>query len=193
MKVLNVGGNNKSIPIPQYFNGWEHHLLDIDAGCMPDICCDAMLLKNKEEYNGIYDAVYCSHNLEHYYKHKVPEVLNGFYNVLNDNGFCYIAVPNIMNVLRILIAYNMDLTDTIYEIDAGSISTHDVMFGWGKQVEESGFEYFAHKCAFTPKMLGNVCIKAGFPFTYLSEKNLELKAFAFKQKPDEEKLKKIMN
>ena len=29
-KVLNVGGNNKSIEIPECFKGWCHELLDID-------------------------------------------------------------------------------------------------------------------------------------------------------------------
>ena len=39
--VLNVGGGSKSTPIPDYFAGWQHDLLDIDARGAPDIVCDA--------------------------------------------------------------------------------------------------------------------------------------------------------
>jgi hypothetical protein len=30
MRVLNVGGNSKLIPIPSHYAGWEHLLPDID-------------------------------------------------------------------------------------------------------------------------------------------------------------------
>ena len=35
-KVLNVGGNNKEIRIPQYYAGFEHLLLDIDLPFVDD-------------------------------------------------------------------------------------------------------------------------------------------------------------
>lgn len=60
-KVLNVGGGSKSIPIPDYFAGWRHDLLDIDDRGCPDLVCDAralLMLPGRQ-----YEAVYCSHNL----------------------------------------------------------------------------------------------------------------------------------
>jgi hypothetical protein len=33
-RVLNVGGGSKVIPVPEHYGGWEHVLLDIDAGRM---------------------------------------------------------------------------------------------------------------------------------------------------------------
>ena len=185
MKVLNVGGNNKSIPLPDCYAGWEHHLLDIDASGNPDICCDARELKDKIEFQGLYDSVYCSHNIEHYYLHNVKDVLAGFHMVLNNNGFCYIAVPHMMNVLRRVVAYNMDLLDPLYHLSDGTpIAPHDVMFGWGKQIEQSGQEFFAHKCAFTPKMMNEALNNAGFNSIIIHENDLELIAFAFKNKDD---------
>ena len=62
-RVLNVGGASKQIPIPAYFNGWEHLLLDVDPRGSPDIVCDARLLTTLPA--GQFDAIYCSHNLEH--------------------------------------------------------------------------------------------------------------------------------
>ena len=189
-KVLNVGGNNREIPIPSYYEGWEHHILDIDPIVNPDILCDAMLLKDMTKYKGQYDSVYCSHNLEHYYQHKVNDVIDGFHMVLKPEGFCYIAVPHMMNVLRKVVAYNMELTDGLYEVSGGPISAHDIMFGWGRQIKESGCDFFAHKCAFTPKSLQCILSNAGF-FTYTMEIDFELRAVAYKQQPTQEMLDEI--
>jgi hypothetical protein len=193
MQLLNVGGNSKGIPIPKIYEGWDHRLLDIDPIGNPDICCDAMLLKDKSEYKGKYDSVYCSHNLEHYYQHKVKDVLLGFHCVLNKDGFCFIRVPHIMNVLRKVVCYNMDLMDTLYNVTGGNISPHDVIFGWQLQVRESGNDFFAHKCAFTPKMLCNELTNSGFSFAYIYELDFEIMALAFKSKPSDERLNEIVS
>jgi hypothetical protein len=193
MKLLNVGGNSKSIPILTYYNGWEHHLLDIDPKGNPDICCDAVLLKDKKKYKGQYDSVYCSHNLEHFYYHKGTDVLAGFHMVLKQSGFVYIAVPHIMNVLRRVVAYNMDLEDKLYEVSAGIIRPLDVIYGWQRQIRESGSDFFAHKCGYTSKMLHQALINAQFPYVYILEADLELIGIAFKDRSDDSLVNKIVN
>ena len=65
-KVLNVGGNSKAIPLPPQYAGFEHILLDIDPSGNPDVVCDARQLDTLTADQ--YDAIYCSHNLEHYHK-----------------------------------------------------------------------------------------------------------------------------
>jgi hypothetical protein len=192
MKVLNVGGNNKQIAIPSYYDGWQHDLLDIDPDVIPDILCDARLLKDINEYTSTYDSVYCSHNLEHFYRHEVRDVLVGFYKVLNENGFCLIQVPHIMNVMRRVVCYNMELTDILYEVSSGPISAYDIIYGWQKQVKESGHDYFTHKGAFTPKMLGDSLVGAGFPNVYITETDWEIIAIAFKCEPTEETIREIV-
>ena len=92
-RVLNVGGGSKEIPIPEHYEGWEHVLLDIDAARKPDVVCDARELSKLPA--GLYDAVYCSHNLEHYWRHDVPRVLKGFAHVLGAHGFAEVAVPDV--------------------------------------------------------------------------------------------------
>ena len=91
-KVLNVGGGSKQIQLPFAYDGFEHVLLDIDPRGSPDIVCDARNLTTLDA--GQFDAVYCSHNLEHYYRHDVQKVLTGFLHVLKDNGFVHIQVPD---------------------------------------------------------------------------------------------------
>jgi hypothetical protein len=55
--VLNVGGNNKEIPIPDHYSGWRHDLLDIDPSGKPDIVCDARTMTTLAR--DLYDAVCC--------------------------------------------------------------------------------------------------------------------------------------
>jgi NADH:ubiquinone oxidoreductase subunit len=69
-RVLNVGGNNKSIALPPQYAGWQHDLLDIDPRKNPDVLCDAREL-NKLPAAG-YDSIYCAHSLEHYYRRRDP-------------------------------------------------------------------------------------------------------------------------
>lgn len=59
---------------------------------LPDVVCDARQLSQLPR--ATYDAVYCSHNLEHYYRHDVPKVLAGFSHVLKVGGFVHIIVPD---------------------------------------------------------------------------------------------------
>ena len=78
--VLNVGGGSKLIAIPPHYAGWSQLMLDIDPNAKPDVLADARELARLEP--ALFDAVYCSHNLEHYYAHDVPKVLAGFAHVL---------------------------------------------------------------------------------------------------------------
>ncbi|MEY4768865.1 MAG: hypothetical protein RL637_1504, partial [Pseudomonadota bacterium] len=118
-KVLNVGGNNKTIPIPTYYNGWTHHLLDIDPKGNPDIVCD---VRNLSQITAAeYDSVYCSHNLEHYYSHDVFKVVSGFHHILKPEGFVHARVPDILALMQKVVAENLDIEDVLYQSPAGPI------------------------------------------------------------------------
>ena len=112
-KVLNVGGNNKSIPLPAHFAGWQHILLDIDARGNPDLVLDARELAQTPA--AAYDAVYCSHNLEHYHRHDGVRVLQGFLHVLKEDGFAQIVVPDIGELMRIVARQDLDIDDLLYQ------------------------------------------------------------------------------
>ncbi|MFO1311368.1 MAG: hypothetical protein U1F41_04815 [Burkholderiales bacterium] len=184
-RVLNVGGNSKAIPIPAYYDGWDHVLLDIDPAGNPDIVCDARELSSLE--GSIFDAIYCSHNLEHYYKHDGRKVLAGFLHLLKDDGFADIRVPDIAEVMRRCVVDQLDLEDKLYESPAGPMTPRDVIYGWGAQIERSGVDFFAHKTGFTAKSLTGVLEGAGFAGVYVMERKeaCELAALAFKAPPNE--------
>jgi hypothetical protein len=182
-KVLNVGGNSKAIALPPQYAGFDHCLLDIDPKGSPDIACDARELKTLEA--GSFDAVYCSHNLEHYYRHDVQRVLAGFLHILKDGGFAQIRVPDINEVMRQTIERGLDIDDVLYTSPAGPIMVLDVLYGYSIEIETSGQDFYAHKTGFTEKSLLAALDRAGFSKTYSMAENLEISAIAFKGKPDQ--------
>lgn len=181
-KVLNVGGNNKSIALPPHYAGFEHLLLDIDPAGSPDVVCDARELKSLQA--GQFDAVYCAHNLEHYYRHDVPRVLAGFMHVLKDSGFAHIRVPDIHDLMKSTIERGLDIEDVLYESEAGPIMVLDVLYGHGEQIARSGQDFFAHKTGFTNKSLLAALHAAGFSKVFSRTGMMEIDALAFKGKPD---------
>jgi hypothetical protein len=183
-KVLNVGGNSKAIAIPKYYDGWLHHLLDIDPAGNPDIVCDARLLE--QMMSNKYDSVYCSHNLEHYYSHDVVKVLRGFNHILKNDGFVNIRVPDVMAVMQRVVQESLDINDILYQSPAGPIAVKDVIYGFGRQIEQSGCDFFAHKTGFSVKSLLAVLRECGFVHTFYATRNLEIAVFAFKQPPGQE-------
>jgi hypothetical protein len=182
-KILNVGGNNKHIALPVQYTGWEHILLDIDPKGQPDIICDARQLQTLHEKE--YDAVYCSHNLEHYYRHDVPKVLTGFSHLLVDGGFVDIRVPDLDSLMKRLINENIDIDDFLYQSPAGPITARDVIYGYGVEIANSGNDYYAHKTGFTPKSLRRILIQYGFSNVYIFIGDLEIRAIGLKDKPSD--------
>lgn len=183
-KVLNVGGNNKETPIPPHYAGWEHLLLDIDPRGNPDIVCDARELISLAPNQ--FDSVYCSHNLEHYYRHDARKVLAGFAHVLKPDGFAFILVPDMEELMKAAVANNLDVDDVLYQSPAGPITVLDVLYGHAGEIEATGNDYYAHKTGFSKKSMTNFLLNAGFPYVFTAANNLEVIALAFLNKPDEQ-------
>jgi len=181
-KVLNVGGNSKAIPLPAQYVDFEHLLLDIDPKGEPDVLCDARELSTLEHEQ--FDMIYCSHNLEHYYRHDVKRVLKGFWDVLKPGGGVHIVVPDILSVMKTMVDKGLDIDDDLYESALGPIAVSDVIYGFGKQIEESGQDFFAHKTGFTHKSLVKALLSSGFNGIHTSEGGFSITAVAFKVQAD---------
>ena len=182
-KVLNVGGNSNAIQLPPQYTDFNQILLDIDPKGSPDIVCDARKLTTLDATQ--FDAVYCSHNLEHYYRHDVSLVLAGFLHVLKDGGFAHIRVPDINEVMRVTIERGLDIDDILYKSPAGPITVLDVLYGYSVEIEQSGQDFFAHKTGFTQKSLNNALQRAGFSKMYSVAGAFEINAIAFKGVPEQ--------
>jgi SAM-dependent methyltransferase len=181
--VLNVGGHSKASSIPPHYDGWQHVLLDIDATSDADIVCDARELPRFE--GGLFDAVYCAHNLEHFYQHDVPRVLGGFLHVLKPDGFAEIRVPDLEAVFRKVASGEVGLEDELYRSTGGPIAVIDIIYGWSKEIEASGRDFYAHKTGFTATTLMAAVRRAGFKEIWMVPglAVYELRAFAFRAQP----------
>ena len=184
MRVLNVGGGSKQIPIPAHYEGWDHVLLDVNPAPKPDVVCDARELAKLPA--GLYDAVYCSHNLEHYWRHDLPRVLAGFAHVLHAHGFAEVRVPDMRAVFAEMLKRGMDIDDTLYQSDAGPITVNDVIYGFGRQIAQSGNDFYAHKNGFTQESLTRALGVAGFGMVFTALGAYEIRAIAFKQAPTQQ-------
>jgi hypothetical protein len=185
MRVLNVGGSTRDIPIPRLYEGWEHVLLDIDPEVKPDICLDARELAALEPRQ--FDAIYCSHNLDLYYAHDLPKVLAGFRHVLKEGGFAEIRLPDLGSLMRHVVKNDLGLDHVLYQSMLGPVRVRDFIYGFGPEIERSGRDFYAHKNGFTKKALAKALLQAGFA-TVLFRKThaLELAAIAFQQPPTPE-------
>jgi hypothetical protein len=182
-RVLNVGGNDRHIAIPAHYDGWEHLLLDIDASMRPDIVCDARQLTQLS--GAQFDAVYCSHNFEHYYPHDGRKVLRGFMHVLKSDGFAELRVPDLKTLMQKVVDLDLDIEEALYQSAAGPITVRDVIYGFEKQIAQSGQDYFAHKTGFTARSLYDILKQAGFGdvFVSVAAEVFEVRAYAFKASP----------
>jgi len=187
MKVLNVGGNRMQMP-PQY-EQWEKVLLDIDPTVGADLCMDARELGTLDA--GSYDAVYCSHNLEHYHEHEVKQVLTGFYHILTDDGFVDVRVPDALAVMTDLIKRGLELDAVLYVSRAGPIRVCDVLWGYAKEIERSGESWFGHRTGFSEHTLTQALWHAGFRHRLICDGHYEIKALAFKHEPPPELLSRL--
>lgn len=180
--VLNVGGFSKAIPIPGHYSGWDHLLLDIEPEGNPDIVCDARELDLLPA--GQFDAIYCSHNLEHYYRHDISKVLAGFLHVLKPDGFAEIRVPDLPSVFRKMIEAGLDLEDEAYVSPSGPISFRDIIYGSAQRIEKQNNDFMAHKTGFSQKSLGEILLAAGFSELWLMPAPAyEIRMIAFRQAP----------
>ena len=171
------------------YDGWQQVWLDIDPAVQPDVLCDSREMHTLPP--ATYDAIYCSHNLEHYYRHDVKKVLAGFHHVLKDNGFVHIRVPDIGEVMRTFVKNDMDINDVLYVSAAGPITVQDVIYGWGLEIERSGHDFFAHKTGFTETSLIATLMEAEFYQIFSGQDSLEVYAIAFKDDPTQAQLDEL--
>lgn len=183
-RVLNLGGGSKAIAIPDYYAEFDHVLIDLDPKGAPDIVLDGRDLATLEP--GQADAVYCSHNLEHYFAHDVPRVLAGMLHVLKPDGFADIRVPDLGQLIRDVAARDLDLEDLLYTSPAGPVRVHDVIYGFGPEIARSGADYYAHRTGFSQTTLAKALVLAGFGYVVRRPGHAwEISVLAFREVPTE--------
>jgi SAM-dependent methyltransferase len=167
--LLNVGsGALDASSVPAYFSSWRQVRVDVDRAVNPDVVAD--LTDLSPIASGSADAVWAAHCIEHLYEHQVRLALAEFRRVLRDDGFACVIVPDLQLVAR----YVMEdkLHEPIYQSPAGSVTPHDIFFGFGPAIA-SGRTSMAHRCGFTPGMLQRCFKQQAFAELFLRRRSAD--------------------
>jgi hypothetical protein len=182
-RVLDLGGGDKTTPLPPYYVDWERCLLDAVPGPDVDIVLDPRRLAALEPRQ--FDAVYCAHVLERHNPHDIGRILECLVHVLRPEGFVEIRTPDVMTVIKTAVINRMEPDDVLYTSNGVPISAHDVIYGWGEAIATVGPERYAHRRGFSVRSLTASLEQAGFAKVWelVTESRYEIRALAFKSAP----------
>lgn len=144
-RVLHVGCGASSLPpwVPKS----EEVRLDADERCNPDIVAD---MRNLGDI-GTFDAVFCSHALEHLTLQDGDVALQEFRRVLRDGGAAIILVPDLEGI--------SPTDEVMYESPMGPITGHDMYYGYHCGHEN---EFMRHKSGYVQATLKKKLEAIGF-------------------------------
>ena len=159
-KFLHVGCGpaHKENTTAEFSQGRWHELrFDIDPNVNPDYVGTMTDMSAIED--GLVDAIFSSHNIEHLYAHEVADALSEFRRVLREDGFLVLTCPDLQEVAK-MVAEDK-LTDPAYTSPAGPITPLDILYGFRPSIAE-GNTYMAHRCGFTETALRGTLVANGF-------------------------------
>lgn len=146
MRVLYAGCGGDHVP--EWLGHAEEVRLDIDERHSPDVVASIMDMGDV----GTFDAVYCSHCLEHLATHEVDVALREFLRVLRPGGMAYVIVPNLEGIVPD--------ESVVYESPSGPITGRDMYYGHAALSAEN--PYMAHKTGFVGVTIEAALRRAGF-------------------------------
>ncbi|WP_197961149.1 class I SAM-dependent methyltransferase [Bradyrhizobium agreste] len=131
--------------------------MDVDARASPDIV--ASLEDMSQIADRSFDAVYCSHSLEHLHPHDVRSALRGIVRVLKPDGFALVTSPD-LEPIAALVAQGRG-EEIAYQSPLGPITALDMIYGHAASIERGNY-YMAHNSGFTEDSIARLLLEARF-------------------------------
>jgi SAM-dependent methyltransferase len=183
-KVLNAGCGPASPDRlhPVFRNGgWQEVRMDIDPRVSPD------LIGSLEDLGQIADnsfnAVFCSHSLEHLYPHDVVSAIRGISRILKHDGFALATTPDLEPIAALIVQGHLE--DAAYQSPVGPITALDMLYGHTASIA-AGNHFMAHKTGFTEDRIARLFLEARFE-EVLVIKGRSYDLFALALMPDADK------
>lgn len=164
--LLHVGCGGA--PIPEWADGrFSEVRLDVSEDNSPDIVASMTAMGDIGEF----DAIHCSHALEHLHAYEVEKALAEFLRVLKPGGYAVIFVPDLEDVKA--------TDEVLYTAPCGPMTGLDLIYGLRSLIEQ--MPYMAHKTGFTLETMTKALSKAGFSRCHVKRlENYNLMAVAIK-------------
>src|SRR5260221_12990665 len=102
-RVLNAGSGPKGPDrLHPYFRNasWQDVRMDLDEAVRPDLIGSITDLSQLADAS--FDAIWCSHSLEHLYQHEVAAALKAFRRILAPGGFALITCPDLEAIAALI-------------------------------------------------------------------------------------------
>lgn len=159
-KVLNAGCG-PAIPdrLHRAFrNGaWQEVRMDVDPRVSPDIIGSLEDLGQIADRS--FDAVYCSHSLEHLHPHDVVSAIRGTARILRPDGFALITTPDLEPIAALIVQGRAE--EVAYLSPAGPITALDMVYGHAASIA-AGNHFMAHNTGFTEDRIARLLLEARF-------------------------------
>lgn len=146
LSVLHAGCGRE--PLPDWLAGRSETRLDLNPACEPDIVGPMESLGDI----GPFDAVYCSHALEHLPRQGVRQALREFRRVLAPDGLAIIMVPDLEGV--------SPTDEVLFHSPGGPIRGIDMIYGHESMSARN--EHMRHLTGFVKESLRAMMQEAGF-------------------------------
>ena len=131
--------------------------MDIDPRVAPDIIGSLEDLGQLADNS--FDAIYCSHSLEHLHPHDVTSALRGISRVLKPDGFALITTPDLLPIAALIVEGRAE--DAAYQSPVGPITALDMLYGHAASIAK-GNHFMAHNTGFTEDRIARLLLEARF-------------------------------
>lgn len=101
---------------------------------------------------GPFDAIHCSHALEHIGPHETGKALSEFYRVLAPGGFAVVFVPDLQDVKA--------TEEVLFTAPCGPVTGLDLFYGLRAALPS--MPHMAHRTGFIADTLRSAFVEAGF-------------------------------
>lgn len=175
--LLHAGCGHPSNKPPFEFSAFKEVRLDADKNSKPDIIASIVAMPMVETDG--FDAIFCSHTLEHLYPYQVADAMAEFNRVLKPGGYVLVHVPDLQAIGGRLALDQAD--NVLYMSHIGPITPLDMLYGLRSAVG-AGNKFMAHHTGFTASVLQRAFEEAGFHKIRVDRgpPDFELKGYATK-------------
>ena len=144
-RLLNAGSGPAMGSMHPAFDpsAWTEVRIDIDPRTAPDLVGTISDMHGIVE-DGSFDAIWCSHCIEHLHDHDVLQALREFRRILSDDGFAILSCPNLDAVAKLVVSEDIELV--AYLSPSGPVRLLDMIFGHSPSIE-AGRVDMAHRTA----------------------------------------------